>query len=112
LVEKKLIPGSIQSDATLYSLLITQMELQILRNLIVPKGVGMGNFMRNVETKGLRVGAVEEAKAKFKKLLETETGINIDHWYKIEMVERKRKREIEVNKSFKKVGYLFSYEYI
>jgi hypothetical protein len=56
------------------------MELQILRNLIVPKGVGMGNFMRNVETKGLRVGAVEEAKAKFKKLLETETGINIDHW--------------------------------
>jgi hypothetical protein len=105
LVEKKLIHASIQSDATLYSLLITQMELQLLRNLVVPKGVGMGNFYRNVETSGLRIGTVREAKAKFKKLLETETGINIDHWYKIEMVEGKRKRVTEVDRIVKKVSF-------
>jgi hypothetical protein len=91
LVDKKIIPVWIQNDASLYALLIVQMELQLLRNLVVPKGVGQGNFYRNVETKGLRVGNVKQEKSKLKKQLEQGTGVNIDHWYKIEVNEKKRK---------------------
>jgi hypothetical protein len=62
LVEKKIIPVSIQYDAQLYAVLIAQMELQLLRNLVVPKGVGYGNFYRNVGTKGIHVSKVTEGK--------------------------------------------------
>ena len=87
LVEKKIIPASIQFDAQLYAVLIAQMELQLLQNIVVPKGVGFGNFYRNVGTKGLRLAAVS-----------AETVINIDHWFKIDLVEKKRKaapKEVE-----------------
>jgi hypothetical protein len=95
LVERELIPASIEFDAQLYALLIVQMELQLLQNLVVPKGVGMGNFYKDVETRGLRIGAVKEEKHKCKKELEKWTGINIDSWYKIKIVEKKRKHAEE-----------------
>lgn len=38
LVDEKIIPASTKNDACLYSLLIVQMELQLIRNLVVPKG--------------------------------------------------------------------------
>jgi hypothetical protein len=91
LVEKKIIPASIQFDAQLYAVLIAQMELQLLRNIVVPEGVGFGNFYRNVDTKGLRVSEVTAEKDRCKVKLEKWMGINIDHWYKIDLVEKKRK---------------------
>jgi hypothetical protein len=91
LVEKKIIPASIQFDAQLYAVLIAQMLLQLLRNIVVPEGVGFGNFYRNVDTKGLRLSEVTAEKDRCKVKLEKWTGINIDHWYKIDLVEKKRK---------------------
>ena len=113
LVDKKIIPVWIQNDASLYALLIVQMELQLLRNLVVPKGVGQGNFYRNVETKGLRVGNVKQEKSKLKKQLEQGTGVNIDNWYKIEANEKKRKRlTTEKNLLFSKKSRFLYFIYL
>jgi hypothetical protein len=95
LVERELIPASIEFDAQLYELLIVRMELQLLENLVVPKGVGIGNFYKNVETHGIRIDAVKGVKQKCKDELEKWTGINIDHWYKIKIVEKKCKHAEE-----------------
>ena len=107
LVERKLIPASIQFDTLLYSVLIAQMELQLLRNLVVPKGVGMGNFYRNVETIGLRRGKLHEEKKRCMNELEKWTGISMNHWHKIDLVDKKRKRETEKNMEMSlKVSFL------
>lgn len=59
----------------------------------------MRNFLRNVECKGLRQGCVGKEKYRLKECLEKETGVNIDYWYKQELVEKKRKKETELNDS-------------
>jgi hypothetical protein len=97
LVNEKIIPVSIVSDATLYSLLIVQMELQLVRNLVVPYGVQTGNLLRNVNAKAGITGRIYENKNNLRTQLEKETGVNINYWYKIEVVKKKRKNETKEN---------------
>jgi hypothetical protein len=42
---------------------------------------------------------VGKEKYRLKECLEKETGVNIDYWYKQELVEKKRKKETELNDS-------------
>ena len=99
LVEAKLIPESVEYDAQLYQLLISQLQLQLLDNLVVPKGVQWGNWYRNYETLGVERGAIQKRKQDYKKEFEKYTGVNIDFWYKLAIVENKRKRAIEADPS-------------
>ena len=97
MVEARLIPQSVEYDAQLYQILISQLQLQLLDNLVVPKGVQWGNWYRNYETLGVERGAIQKRKQDYKEEFEKYTGVNIDFWYKLVLVENKRKRAIEAD---------------
>ena len=97
MVEAKLIPESVEYDAQLYQLLISQLQLQLLDNLVVPKGVQWGNWYRNSETLGVERAAPYKKGNKIKEEFEKYTGVNIDFWYKLALVENKRKQAIEAD---------------
>ena len=70
---------------------------------MVPKGVQWGNWYRNYETLGVERGAIQKRKQDYKEEFEKYTGVNIDFWYKLALVENKRKRGIEADpRAFKR----------
>ena len=102
LVQKGLIPATIENDGNLYTVLLAQMHVQLLRNLVVPVAVTHGNFYRNSEVKGYILGQAYSKQQSGMKELEGSTGVNLNHWYRLKRCETARVRAQPFAESYAK----------
>jgi hypothetical protein len=71
LVEKGIIPQNVAENATLYSLLLLQMEKQLILNLVVPRGVN-GSFAGTINCKQMRLHKLADEIGKYMECFEKE----------------------------------------
>lgn len=92
LVEKGIIPEEIAGDSSLFNLLLfVQMEKQLVKNMVMPRGVETASFTKKYDCRRMRLNLLDTDIQKFKVCVEKETGVNVDHYHRLELVSRKHK---------------------
>ena len=88
-MDKGIIPEDV-ADATLYELLMLQMEKQMVLNLVVPKVVGNGSFAGQMNCQRMRIGKLNKV-GKYMDQFEKETGVSMNYNFRLALSSRKRK---------------------
>ena len=85
LVERNIIPETLVDNLTLHSILLTQIMLETLNGISVPN-VPQGNtFTYHANAKEMMMWELGAKSAKHIKSLEEQTGVNLDHYYKLKI---------------------------
>ena len=71
------------NNSTLQSILLTQMMLETLNGISVPKAPQGNNFAYLRNAKEMMMWELGAKNAKHIKSLEEQTGVNLDHYYKL-----------------------------
>ena len=81
-METNIIHETLVNNSTLHSILLTQIMLETLNGISVPKAPQGNNFayLMNAKEMMWELGAKN---AKHIKSLEEQTGVNLDHYYKL-----------------------------
>ena len=85
LVERNIIPETLVDNLTLHSILLTQIMLETLNGISVPKAPQGNTFTYHVNAKEMMMWELGEKNAKHIKSLEEQTGVNLDHYYKLKI---------------------------
>ena len=85
LIETNTIPATLVDNETLYSILLTQILLETLNNVSVPRKSQGKNFAYRSDAREAIMSAENVLKIK---RLEEETGVNLDHYHKLNMMNR------------------------
>ena len=83
LVERNIILETLVNNSTLQSILLTQIMLETLNGIFVPKALQGNNFAYLMNAKEMIMWELGARNAKHIKLLEEQTGMNLDHYYKL-----------------------------
>ena len=85
LVERNIIPETLVDNLTLHSILLTQIMLETLNGISVPKAPQGNTFTYHANAKEMMMWELEAKNAKHIKSLEEQTGVNLDHYYKLKI---------------------------
>ncbi len=85
LVEKNIIPPGIKNNATLHGVLLTRILLETLDAIKVPRApqAANGNFVYRMNAKEMLKWSMGSKNAEEVKALEKETGVNLEHYHKL-----------------------------
>ena len=83
LVERNIIPETLVDNLTLHSILLTQIMLETLNGISVPKARQGNTFTYHANAKGMIMWELGAKNAKHIKSLEEQTGVNLDHYHKL-----------------------------
>ena len=84
-METNIIPEALVSNSTLQSILLTQIMLETLNGISVPKAPQGNNFTYHMNAKEMMMWELGAKNAKHIKSLEEQTGVNLDHYYKLKI---------------------------
>ena len=82
LVERNIIPETLVDNLTLHSILLTQIMLETLNGISVPKARQGNSFTYHANAKRNDVGTRGKKRQAYKSL-EEQTGVNLDHYHKL-----------------------------
>ena len=82
LVERN-IPETLVDNLTLHSILLTQVMLETLNGISVPKAPQGNTFTYHANAKEVMMWELGAKNAKHIKSLEEQTGVNLDHYHKL-----------------------------
>ena len=85
LVEGNIIPETLVDNLTLHSILLTQIMLETLNGISVPKAPQGNTFTYHANAKEMMIWELEAKNVKHIKSLEEQTGVNLDHYYKLRL---------------------------
>ena len=85
LVETNIIPETLVNNSTLQSILLTQTMLETLNGISVPKAPQGNDFTYFMNGKEMMMWELGAKNTKHIKLLEEQTGVNLDHYYKLKI---------------------------
>ena len=84
LVERNIIPETLVDNLTLHSILLTQIMLETLNGISVLKALQGNTFTYHTNAKEMMMWELGAKKnAKHIKSLEEQTGVNLDHYHKL-----------------------------
>ena len=83
LVERNIIPETLVDNLTLHSILLTQIMLETLNGISVPKPPQGNTFTYHANAKEMMMWELGAKNAKHIKSLEEQTGVNLDHYHKL-----------------------------
>ena len=83
LVERNIIPETLADNLTLRSILLTQVMLETLNGISVPKAPQGNTFTYHANAKEIMMWELGAKNAKHIKSLEEQTGVNLDHYHKL-----------------------------
>ena len=79
------MPETLVDNSTLQSILLTQIMLETLNGISVPKARQGNNFTYHMNAKDMIMWELGAKNAKHIKSLEEQTGVNLDHYYKLKI---------------------------
>ena len=85
LIETNTIPATLVDNETLHSILLTQILLETLNNVSVPKKPQGKNFTYRSDAREAIMWNLSAENVLKIKRLEEETGVNLDHYHKLNM---------------------------
>ena len=85
LVQTNIIPEMLANNSTLQSILLTQIMLETLNGISVPKAPQGNNFTYLMNGKEMMMWELSAKNTKHIKSLEEQTGVNLDHYYKLKI---------------------------
>ena len=85
LVETNIIPETLVDNSTLQSILLTQIMLETLNGISGPKAPQGNNFAYLMNAKEMMMWELGAKNTKHIKSLEEQTGVNLDHYYKLKI---------------------------
>ena len=85
LVERNIIPETLVDNLTLHSILLTQIMLETLNGISVPNAPQGNTFTYHANAKEMMMWELRAKNAKHIKSLEEQTGVNLDHYYKLKI---------------------------
>ena len=85
LVETNIIPETLVNNSTLQSILLTQTMLETLNRIPVPKAPQGNDFTYLMNGKEMMMWELGAKNTKHIKSLEEQTGVNLDHYYKLKI---------------------------
>ena len=80
LIEENTIPSTLVDNSTLHSIILTQVLLETLTGITVPRGPLGNDLLDAKEMMMLDLGRKNEGQVL---TLEKETGVNLDHYHKL-----------------------------
>ena len=84
-----MIPATLIDNQTLQSILLTQIMLETLTDVTVPPAPQSSNFAYHMNAKEMVMLDLNVKNAKhFMKMLEEQTGVNLDHYHKLNIENR------------------------
>ena len=83
--KKHNIPETLVDNLTLHSILLTQIMLETLNGISVPKAPQGNTFTYHANAKEMMMWELGAKNAKHIKSLEEQTGVNLDHYYKLKI---------------------------
>ena len=86
LVETNIIPETLADNSMLQTILLTQIMLETLNGLSVPKAPQGNTFTYHMNAKELMMWDLGAKNATQIETLEEQTGVNLDHYYKLRIV--------------------------
>ena len=90
MVETNIIPETLVNNSTLQSILLTQIMLETLNGISVPKAPQGNNFAYLMSAKEMIMWKLGAKNAKDIKSLEEQTDVNLDHYYKLNINQEYR----------------------
>ena len=85
LVETNIIPETLVENSLLQSILLTQIMLETLNGLSVPKAPQGNTFTYHANAKEMMMWDLGAKNAKQIKTLEEQTGMNLDNYYELKI---------------------------
>ena len=83
LIEKNMIPATLIDNPTLHSIMLTQIILETLKGVTVPRAPQGNNFTYHMNAKEILMWDLARKNEKQVATLEEETGVNLDHYHKL-----------------------------
>ena len=88
LAQTNMIPATLIDNQTLQSILLTQIMLETLTDVTVPPAPQSSNFTYHMNAKEMVMLDLNVKNAKQMKMLEEQTGVNLDHYHKLNIENR------------------------
>ena len=85
LVETNIIPETLANNSTLQSILLTQIMLETLNGISVPRAPQGNDFTYHMNRKEMMMWELGAKNTKHINSLEEQTGVNLDHYYKLKI---------------------------
>ena len=85
LLETNIIPETLVDNLTLQTMLLMQIMVETLNGISVPKAPQGNNFTYLMKAKEMIMWELSAKNAKYIKSLEEQTGMNLDHYYKLKI---------------------------
>ena len=82
LIEKNIIPATLIDNATLHSIMLTQIILETLTGITVPRAQG-NNFTYRMNAREMMMWDMARKNEKQVEALEKEMGVNLNHYHKL-----------------------------
>ena len=83
LIEKNIIPVTLIDSPTLHSIILTQIILETLTGITVPRAPQGNTFTYHMNAKEMMMLDLGRKNEKQIEALEKETGVNLDHYHKL-----------------------------
>ena len=83
LIEKNIIPVTLIDNPTLHSIILTQIILETLTGITVPRAPQGNTFTYHMNAKEMMMLDLGRKNEKQIEALEKETGVNLDHYHKL-----------------------------
>jgi hypothetical protein len=83
LIEKNMIPATLIDNTTLHSIILTQIILETLTGVTVPRAPQGNTFTYHMNAKEVMMFDLARKNEKQVVGLEKETGVNLDHYHKL-----------------------------
>ena len=83
LIEKNIIPVTLIDNPTLHSIILTQIILETLTGITVPRAPRGNTFTYHMNAKEMMMLDLGSKNEKQIEALEKETGVNLDHYHKL-----------------------------
>jgi hypothetical protein len=83
LIEKNMIPATLIDNPTLHSIILTQIILETLTGITVPRAPQGNTFTYHMNAKEMMMWDMARKNEKQIESLEKETGVNLDHYHKL-----------------------------
>jgi hypothetical protein len=83
LIEKNMISATLIDNPTLHSIILTQIILETLTGVTVPRAPQGNDFTYHMNAKEMMMIDLARKNEKQVEALEKETGVNLDHYHKL-----------------------------
>ncbi len=83
LIEKNIIPATLIDNPTLHAIMLTPIILETLMGVTVPRAPQGNNFTYHMNAKEIMMWDLARKNEKRVATLEEETGVNLDHYHKL-----------------------------